>query len=131
MKDGIKELNIVKIDSGLRLIQQPFLMTYFVVTILRVLFPVTFSSPLFNLFVRNIKTLGFILPIMPYLIPSSVYFIDGLSLKSFRYVIFFPIFMYSWVLILYYALFTLDNKNWLPTKHTRNLSKEELQKNLK
>jgi len=131
MKDGIRELNIVKIDSGLRLIQQPFLMTYFVVTILRILFPATFHSPLFNLFVSNIKTLGFILPIMPYLIPSSVYLIDGISLKSFRYIIFFPVFMYSWILILYYALFTLDNESWLPTKHSRSLSKEDLQKNLK
>ncbi|MFO7815925.1 MAG: glycosyltransferase family 2 protein [Halanaerobiales bacterium] len=130
LKQGLKELNIIKIDSALRLIQQPFLMTYFVVTILRILFPGTFHSPIFNFAIRNIKTLGFVLPVMPYIIPSSVYFLDNLSFKSFRYVIFFPIFMYSWVLILYYALFTLNNKSWLPTKHFRDLSTEELQENL-
>ncbi|HKL13282.1 MAG TPA: glycosyltransferase family 2 protein [Halanaerobiales bacterium] len=130
MLQGIKDLNIVKIDSGLRLIQQPFLMFYFVVTLLRISFPATFNSPLFNLFIRNIKTLGFILPLMPYLIPSSVYFLDNLSFSSFKYIVFFPIFMYSWILILYYALFTLDNKSWLPTKHFRNVSRDELQKDL-
>src|SRR6056297_2828519 len=131
MLQGIKELNIVKIDSAMRLIQQPFLMTYFVVTILRLTFPGTFNSPLFNLFIQNIKTLGFILPIMPFIIPSSVYLLDNLSFDSFKYVIFFPIFMYSWVLILYYALFTLNNKSWLPTEHFRSVSHEELQKNMK
>src|SRR6056297_214290 len=131
LMQGIKELNIVKIDSAMRLIQQPFLMTYFVVTILRLTFPGTFNSPLFNLFIQNIKTLGFILPIMPFIIPSSVYLLDNLSFDSFKYVIFFPIFMYSWVLILYYALFTLNNKSWLPTEHFRSVSHEELQKNMK
>ncbi len=128
--DGIKELNIVKIDSAMRLIQQPFLMTYFIVTILRFIFPETFHSPLFNLAISNVKTLGFLLPLAPFLIPSSVFFIDDISFKSFKYVLLFPIFMYSWVLILYYALFTLDNKKWLPTKHFRNLSEEDLQKDL-
>ena len=102
-------------------------MTYFVVTILRLIFPETFYSPLFNFFINNIKTLGFVLPIMPYLIPSSVYFLDRLSFDSFKYVVLFPVFMYSWILILYWALFTLDNESWLPTEHLRNISRDELQ----
>lgn len=130
LKDGIKELNIVKVDSAMRLIQQPYLMFYFIITLLRLIFPGTFSSPLFNYFISNIKTLGFVLPVMPFLIPSSVYFLDQLSFDSFKYVLFFPLFMYSWVLILYYAFFTLNNKSWLPTKHIRNISHEDLQKNL-
>ncbi len=131
MWQGIKEMNIIKVDSALRLIQQPFLMTYFIVTLLRLSFPGTFNSPLFNYFIQNIKTLGFILPVMPYLIPSSVYLLDRLSFSSFKYIVFFPLFMYSWVLILYYALFTLNNKSWLPTEHFRSVSHEELQKNVK
>ena len=131
LKQGILERKVIKIDSALRLIQQPFLMTYFVVTIFRLLFPETFHSPIFNFAIENIKTLGFVLPVMPFIIPSSVYFLDDLSFKSFKYVLLFPVFMYSWVLILYYALFTINDKSWLPTKHFRNLSRKELQENLK
>lgn len=130
LKQGILERKIIKIDSAMRLIQQPFLMTYFVVTIFRLIFPETFHSPVFNFAIENIKTLGFVLPVMPFIIPSSVYFLDDISFKSFKYVILFPVFMYSWVLILYYALFTINDKSWLPTKHFRNLSREDLQENL-
>ena len=69
-----------------------------------------------------------ILPIMPYLLPSSVYLLDGLSYKSYKYVLLFPVFMYSWVLILYWALFTLNKESWLPTHHSKDISREELLK---
>ncbi len=130
LTDGVKEMSVVKIDSAMRLIQQPYLMFYFIVTILRLTFPASFSSPLLNFLVSNIRTLGFVMPIMPYLIPSAVYFLDGISFNSYKYVIFFPLFMYSWVLILYYALFTLNNKNWLPTKHIISISRDDLKRNL-
>lgn len=123
---GIKQKNIAILDGGLRLFQQPFIMSYSIVTVLRLLFPGTFFSPLFNLAIENIGILGIFLPLMPFILPTSVYFLDNLSLKSLKYVIFFPLFMYSWVLLLYWALVTLNKKDWIPTRHSRSLSREDM-----
>ncbi|MFW5976513.1 MAG: glycosyltransferase family 2 protein [Bacillota bacterium] len=125
---GIKQRSISMIDGGIRLFQQPFIMFYTLTTLLRLVFPETFYSPLFNTIIENIKSLGYILPVVPYFLPSSVYILDNLSFKSYKYVVLFPVFMYSWVIILYYALLTLNKKSWLPTKHFRNISKEDLTK---
>jgi cellulose synthase/poly-beta-1,6-N-acetylglucosamine synthase-like glycosyltransferase len=128
---GFKQKRLAIIDGGFRLFQQPFIMFYSVMTVLRLTFPATFYSPFFNILLENVKILGFILPFVPFLLPSSVFLLDKLSFKSFKYVIFFPIFMYSWVLILYWALFTLNEKSWLPTTHSRNLSRERVLKEAK
>ncbi|MFW6007529.1 MAG: glycosyltransferase family 2 protein [Halanaerobiales bacterium] len=125
---GIKHKSLSMIDGGIRLFQQPFIMFYTLTTLLRIIFPETFYSPLFNSLIENIKSLGYVLPLVPYILPSSVYILDDLSFKSYKYVVLFPLFMYSWVIILYYALLTLNNKSWLPTKHFRNISKEDLSK---
>lgn len=123
---GFKEKCLTKLDGGFRLFQMPFIMVYFIVTLLRLAFPDLFYSPLFNFILEKIKLLGFILPIMPYLLPSSVFVLDKLPFKAYKYVILFPVFMYSWILILYYALFTLNKESWLPTTHTRNMTQKDL-----
>ncbi|HLV10197.1 MAG TPA: glycosyltransferase family 2 protein [Halanaerobiales bacterium] len=123
---GIKKRNIAIFDGGFRILQQPFIMFYTATTLFRLLLPDLFGSPLFNMVLENLKILGFILPITPFLLPASVFILDKLSFKSFKYIIFFPLFMYSWVAILYWALLTLNKKDWLPTKHSRSISKKDL-----
>jgi cellulose synthase/poly-beta-1,6-N-acetylglucosamine synthase-like glycosyltransferase len=123
---GLRKKSLIMLDGGIRLFQQPFIMFYFIITILRLFLPETFYSPLFNLIQSNLQILAFILPFMPYLLPSSIFIMDKLPLKACKYILLFPVFMYSWVLILYWALFTLNERKWLPTKHSRNISKGEL-----
>ncbi len=123
---GFKQKNLAILDGSIRLFQQPFIMSYSIITVLRILFPKTFFSPLFNLIIENVRVLGMFLPLMPFILPTSVYFLDNLSLKSLKYVIFFPVFMYSWVFILYWALITLDKNDWIPTRHSRSLSREDM-----
>ncbi|MFW5991921.1 MAG: glycosyltransferase family 2 protein [Halanaerobiaceae bacterium] len=125
---GLKRGKLAMLDGGIRLFQQPFIMFYSTITVLRLIFPGIFYSPIFNAILENLKLLAIVMPFMPFILPSSVFFLDKLSLKSIKYVIFFPLFMYSWVIILYWALVTLNEKSWLPTSHSRSLSKEELLK---
>ncbi len=123
---GFKQKSLAMIDGGFRLFQQPFIMFYSIMTILRLTLPGIFYSPFFSILLENMKIFGLFLPFIPFLLPSSVYLLDKLSFKSFKYVIFFPIFMYSWAIILYWALLTINEKSWLPTSHSRNLSKQSL-----
>lgn len=126
LHQSFKQKSLAMLDGGLRLLQQPFIMFYSIITVLRLLYPETFFSPFFNLIIQNVRGLGVILPIMPFLLPTSIYFLDNLSWKSLKYVVFFPVFMYSWVLILYWALITLTRKDWIPTRHSRSLSREDI-----
>lgn len=126
---AVKERNIVKLDGGIRLFQMPFLMFYFFVTVLRYSFPEFFSSPLFAYAIDHVSVLGLILPLIPYIIPSSVFALDSLPYHAFKYVVLFPVFMYSWVGILYWALFTMDKTEWLHTEHFRNVNKPDVDAN--
>jgi cellulose synthase/poly-beta-1,6-N-acetylglucosamine synthase-like glycosyltransferase len=123
---GLREANPVKIDGGIRLFQMPFIMFYFLVTVLRWIMPGIFSGPVFDYVVSNIKLFGVVLPLMPFIIPSSLFILDRLPEEAFKYVFLFPVFMYSWIAILYYAMFTLDRTEWIHTSHFRNIDKKEL-----
>lgn len=123
---GIREMDPVKVDGGIRLFQMPFIMFYFLVTVLRWVMPGIFSGPVFNYVVSNIKLFGVILPLMPFIIPASLFILDRLPEEAFKYVVLFPVFMYSWIAILYYAVFTLDRTEWIHTSHFRNIDKKEL-----
>jgi cellulose synthase/poly-beta-1,6-N-acetylglucosamine synthase-like glycosyltransferase len=123
---GLREANPVKIDGGIRLFQMPFIMFYFLVTVLRWIMPGIFSGPVFDYVVSNIKLFGVVLPLMPFIIPSSLFILDRLPEEAFKYVFLFPVFMYSWIAILYYAVFTLDRTEWIHTSHFRNIDKKEL-----
>ncbi len=128
LKNGFKNKSITMIDGGIRLLQQPFIMFNSFVFILRILFPDVFISPLFNLLIKNINVLAYIMPVLPYLLPSSIFVLDNISYKSIKYLPFFPLFMYSWGVLLYWALFTLNDKSWLPTKHSRDIELDNLLK---
>lgn len=128
LSKGIKQKSFAILDGGFRLLQLPFIMSYSIITVLRIIFPEVFYSPLFTSLLENVKVLAVFLPFMPFLLPASVYFLDNLSLKSIKYVIFFPVFMYSWVIILYWSLITLNTDAWIPTQHSRSLSREEMLK---
>jgi len=123
---GLKERSIFKLDGAVRLFRMPFLMFYFLVTVIRLSFPGLFGSPLFDYVISRIKLLGFVLPLIPYIVPSLAFVLDKLPLEAYKYVLFFPAFMYSWIIVLYWALFTLDKQEWIHTDHSRNLSKEDL-----
>ncbi len=48
------------------------------------------------------------------------------SIKTYQFLIFFPIFIASWLPITCYAFFTQHNKKWTHTEHTRVIHMEEL-----
>ncbi|MBS3789031.1 glycosyltransferase family 2 protein [Candidatus Bipolaricaulota bacterium] len=123
---AFKEKNLIKLDGALRLFQAPFIMFYFLVTVLRWTLPGLFAGPIFHYVLSNVKLFAVILPLMPFIIPASLFIVDKLPEEAFKYVILFPVFTYSWIAILYWGLATLNKTEWLHTNHFRNLSKEDL-----
>ncbi len=126
LKKGVRDRSLTALDGGARLFQLPFLMFAGMATVLRLSFPGTFASPLFNWAVETIPMLAVVLPAVPYLLPFIVIVMDRVPRASVKYVVFFPLFMYSWIPILYWALFTLGERSWLPTAHSRAAAKDDL-----
>jgi cellulose synthase/poly-beta-1,6-N-acetylglucosamine synthase-like glycosyltransferase len=60
------------------------------------------------------------------LLPVSLY-MEQASRKTYKYLLLYPIFMFSWWPITFYAFFTQNNKQWSHTQHTRVLRLEEVQ----
>ncbi|MBP1157364.1 MULTISPECIES: glycosyltransferase family 2 protein [unclassified Paenibacillus] len=59
------------------------------------------------------------------LLPISM-IMDKASLKTYKYLILYPIFMFSWWPITIYAFFTQNNKQWSHTEHTRVIRLEDM-----
>ncbi|TVY09735.1 glycosyltransferase family 2 protein [Paenibacillus cremeus] len=53
--------------------------------------------------------------------------LEKAPLKSYKYLITFPVFLLSWWPITFYAFFTQNNKQWSHTEHTRVIRLEEVQ----
>lgn len=60
------------------------------------------------------------------MLPLSM-LLEKASLKTYKYLILYPIFMISWWPITVYAFFTQNNKQWSHTQHTRVIRLEEVQ----
>lgn len=126
LKKGLRGRSIAALDGGARLFQLPFLMFAGLATVLRLSFPGTFTSPLFNWAVETIPMLGVVFPVVPYLLPFIVVVRDRIPWASVKYIVLFPLFMYSWIPILYWALLTLGERSWLPTVHSRAVEKRDI-----
>lgn len=124
---SIKEGSLVKLDGTIRLFQTPFIMFYFFINLLRWTLPGLFFGPIFTYILSNLEVFGVIFPLIPFIAPVSVFLLDSkLPGSVFKYVPLFPVFLYSWAPVLYYAVFTLNRTHWIHTAHFRNLSKDDL-----
>ncbi|MFP4136546.1 MAG: glycosyltransferase family 2 protein [Candidatus Acetothermia bacterium] len=123
---AVNEKSLVKLDGTIRLFQTPFIMFYFFVNLLRWTLPSLFFGPIFIYILSNLKIFGIIFPLIPFIMPVSVFLLDRVPERAFKYVPLFPVFLYSWAPILYYAIFTLNRTHWIHTAHFRNISKADL-----
>ncbi|MBS3766270.1 glycosyltransferase, partial [Candidatus Bipolaricaulota bacterium] len=83
---AVKERSLVKLDGGIRLFQTPFIMFYFLVNVLRWVLPGLFFGPIFTYILSNVEIFGVIFPLMPFILPVSVYLLDRLPNDTFKYV---------------------------------------------
>jgi len=63
---------------------------------------------------------------LPYILPLLTLVLDKLPLKPFRYFPLYPLFTFTWVPIVIFALFTRNNRQWVPTEHIRDFDYHQL-----
>jgi len=125
IKAGILKRDIRILDGCLHLLQPHFLMlsTFFVViSYLQLLFP-PFYTNIYNFMPSELMT---VIMLGQYILPIIILLKIHVKPKAWFYLILYPVFIYSWIPIVFIGFLHRHEHEWSHTKHTRALSYEEL-----
>jgi len=127
---GIRERKMMYIDAAIHLFQPAFVMiaTFFMLTN----FVSVLQSQYTNIFTLVMPWTGWqILSAIQYLYPVAALALDRLPWRAYVGLILYPIFIYSWIPIVFLGFLNRKDKHWSHTKHTRSISIEEVVKQKK
>lgn len=127
---AIRERKVMYLDAAIHLFQPALVMiaAFFML--------VNFISALqghyTNVFYLVMPWSGWqILSAIQYLYPVAALALDRLPWRAYVGLILYPIFIYSWIPIVFLGFVNRNNKQWSHTKHTRSISIEEVVKQKK
>lgn len=122
---GIRERKIVYIDAAVHLFQPALVMiaTFFMLTNLVSAFLPEYAQ----IFSMVMPWTGWqILSAIQYVYPVAALALDRLPWRSYLGLILYPIFIYSWIPIVFLGFLNRKDKEWSHTKHTRSISYEDV-----
>ncbi|MCO1604427.1 MULTISPECIES: glycosyltransferase family 2 protein [Desulfosporosinus] len=122
---GIREKKIMYFDAAIHLFQPALVMiaTFFMLTNLIDAFQPQYT----HVFTLVMPWTGWqILSAFQYLYPVAALALDRLPWRAYVGLILYPIFIYSWIPIVFLGFINRKDKQWSHTKHTRSLSIEEV-----
>lgn len=124
-KKALRNRDIVMLDGSVNIFQPYFLIisTFFIVcSIVQQVFPF-YTDILYKIIPIEVWTLvGF----GQYIFPVAVLWKIRASLKSWFYLLFYPLFLYSWVPITILGWFDRDKHEWAHTLHTRGIGFDDV-----
>ncbi|WP_409344604.1 glycosyltransferase family 2 protein [Paenibacillus sp. MBLB4367] len=123
---GIRERSWAKIDTAIYAANVYNLFISSIVSIILwidVAFP---GAPVFKSLFQVSPFLFMFISVASYVQFPLALIIEKAPLKSYRYLLLYPVFLLSWWPITFYAFFTQNNKQWSHTKHTRVIRLEDV-----
>jgi len=130
LKAGIQQRDIRILDGCLHLLQPHFLIlsTFFVViSYLQLLFP-PFYTNIYNFMPSELLT---IIMLGQYILPIIILLKIRVKPKAWFYLLLYPVFIYSWIPIVFLGFIHRNEHEWSHTKHTRAVSYDELMQQAK
>ena len=127
---GIRERKLMYIDASIHLFQPALVMiaTFFMLTS----FVSALQSNYTNIFTLVMPWTGWqILSAFQYLYPVAALALDRLPWRAYVGLILYPVFIYSWIPIVFLGFLNRKDKQWSHTKHTRSISIEDVAKQKK
>lgn len=122
---GFREKDWMYFDATLHLFQPYFTM---IASLFLCIQAFTFLQPYYtNLFIDYVHPVAWQLvsgAITAF--PIIALFLDRIPWKAYVGLIFYPIFMYSWIPIIFVGFLHRNKKEWAHTKHTRSISYNEI-----
>lgn len=126
IKAGIKKHDIRILDGCLHLLQPHFLIlsTFFVIMSY---VQMALGTPLFtNIYQFLPATLLTTITLGQYILPIIILMKLRVKMKIWFYLILYPVFIYSWIPIVFLGFLHRHEHEWSHTKHTRAVSYDEL-----
>ncbi len=130
LKAGIQQRDIRILDGCLHLLQPHFLIlsTFFVViSYLQLLFP-PFYTNIYNFMPSELLTM---IMLGQYILPIIILLKIRVKPKAWFYLLLYPVFIYSWIPIVFLGFIHRNEHEWSHTKHTRAVSYDELMQQAK
>ena len=124
IKEGIRQHDIRILDGCLHLLQPHFLLasTFFVVvSYIQLAFP-PFYTNIYNFMPSQLMT---VIMLGQYILPIIILLKIHVKWKAWFYLILYPVFIYSWIPIVFLGFIHRNEHEWSHTKHTRALSYSE------
>lgn len=125
IKAGIERRDIRILDGCLHLLQPHFLMisTFFVIiSYIQLAFP-PFYTNIYSLMPAQILTA---IMLGQYILPIIILLKIHVKWKAWFYLLLYPVFIYSWIPIVFVGFLHRHDHEWSHTRHTRALSYDEL-----
>ncbi len=125
LKAGIQKRDIRILDGCLHLLQPHFLIlsTFFIiVNYIQLAFP-PFYTNIYNFMPSELMT---VIMLGQYILPIIILLKIKVKWKAWLYLILYPVFIYSWIPIVFLGFIHRNEHEWSHTKHTRSLSYDEL-----
>ncbi|MDI6879010.1 MAG: glycosyltransferase family 2 protein [Desulfitobacteriaceae bacterium] len=127
---GVRERKFMYIDAAVHLFQPALVMiaTFFMLTNL----VAGFQGHYANIFSLVMPWTGWqILSAIQYVYPVAALALDRLPWRAYVGLILYPVFIYSWIPIVFLGFLKRKDKQWSHTQHTRSISYEEVVKQKK
>ena len=125
LKRGIKEHNPIMLDAILHLFQPYFLLlsTFYVICSYIYMYYPFYTNVLYSILPIEVWTL---IGIGQYVFPVIVLWKIRASLKSWLYLLLYPLFIYSWIPITFLGFLHRHDHEWSHTLHTRSIKFDEV-----
>lgn len=129
-KEGIKRRDIRILDGCIYLLQPHFLMisTIFIIASYCQLWFGQFYTSIYTFMPSELMTA---IMMGQYILPMIILLKIRAKLKAWFYLLLYPVFIYSWIPIVFIGFFKRNDHEWSHTKHTRAISYDQLMKNKK
>lgn len=127
---GIRDRKLMYFDAAVHLFQPALVMiaTFFMLTNL----VAGFQGHYANIFKLVMPWTGWqILSAIQYVYPIAALALDRLPWRAYVGLILYPVFIYSWIPIVFLGFLKHKDKQWSHTQHTRSISYEEVIKQKK
>jgi len=128
--EGWRQKDIRIWDGCIYLLQPHFLMisTLFIIISYVQLGFEPFYTNIYNLMPRELMT--FIM-LGQYILPMIILFKIRAKFKAWLYMLLYPVFIYSWIPIIFLGFIHRNEHEWSHTKHTRAMNYEDIMGNVK
>lgn len=129
---GIRERKLMYFDSAIHLFQPAFVMIVTLFTTANLISSLLPSTDTVQFFTLLMPWSGWqIMSAFQYLYPVAALALDRLPWRAYVGLILYPVFIYSWIPIVFLGFINRKDKKWSHTKHTRSICIDEVEKQKK